>query len=118
MRRFGGKDRSRSTPGKHTLEFDFKYDGPGMAKGGSGVLKVDGKEVATKSIPHTIPAILTIDETLDIGSDTRTPVDDADYQVPFRFTGTINKVGFRLGPSELLPEDHKAAQDMKDNVNK
>ncbi len=82
-------------PGKHTLEFDFKYDGPGMAKGGSGVLKVDGKEVATKTLPHTIPAILTIDETLDIGSDTRTPVDDADYQVPFPFTGTIDKVGLQ-----------------------
>jgi len=106
------------TPGKHTLEFDFKYDGPGMAKGGSGVLKVDGKEVATKSISRTTPAILTIDETLDIGSDTRTPVDDADYQVPFRFTGTLSKVSFKLGPSELQPEDHKASQDMKDNVNK
>jgi hypothetical protein len=79
-----------------------------MAKGGSGVLKVDGKEVATKSISHTIPAILTIDETLDIGSDTRTPVDDADYQVPFHFTGTLSKVSFKLGPSELLPGDHKA----------
>ena len=69
-------------PGKHTLEFDFKYDGPGMGKGGSGVLKMDGKEVANKSLSGSIPAILTIDETLDIGSDTRTPVDDADYQVP------------------------------------
>ena len=89
-----------------------------MAKGGSGVLKVDGKEVDTKSVAHTTPAILTIDETLDIGSDTRTPVDDADYQVPFRFTGTINKVDFKLGPSQMLPEDHKAAQEMKDNANK
>jgi arylsulfatase len=42
-------------PGKHTLEFDFKYDGPGMGKGGSGVLKVDGKEVATKSLSSSIP---------------------------------------------------------------
>ena len=73
-------------------------------------MKVDGEEVATKNVPGTIPAILTIDETLDIGSDTRTPVDDADYQVPFRFTGTINKVSFKLGPSELMPEDPKAAQ--------
>jgi arylsulfatase A-like enzyme len=104
--------------GKHQLEFDFKYDGPGMAKGGSGVLKVDGKEVAIKDVAHTIPAILTIDETLDIGSDTRTPVDDADYQVPFRFDGTLNKVSIKLGPSQMLPEDHKAAQEMKDNTNK
>jgi hypothetical protein len=69
--------------GKHTLKFDFKYDGPGIAKGGTGVLSVDGKAVANKSIDHTTPVLLTIDETFDIGSDTRTPVDDADYQVPF-----------------------------------
>ena len=65
---------------------------------------------SAKSIAQTTPAILTIDETFDIGSDTRTPVDDADYQVPFRFPGTLNKVSIKLGPSELLPEDHKAAQ--------
>jgi hypothetical protein len=103
LEKFRWEGREPLTPGKHTLEFGFKYDGPGMAKGGSGVLKVDGREVATKSIPHTIPAIMTIDETLDIGSDTRTPVDDADYQVPFRFTGTLGKVSFKLGPSELVP---------------
>jgi len=88
-----------------------------MAKGGTGVLKVDGKEIATKTLKHTIPAILTVDETLDIGSDTRTPVDDADYKVPFPFIGTIEKVGFTLGPSQLLPEDHKAVQGMKENTN-
>ena len=96
----------------------YKYDGPGLAKGGSGVLKVDGKEVTTKSIPHTTPVLLTMDETFDIGSDTRTPVDDADYQVPFPFTGTISKVDFKLGPSQMLPEDSKAAQDMKNNMEK
>ena len=105
-------------PGKHTLKFDFKYDGPGMAKGGAGVLSVDGKDVASKSIAHTTPVLLTIDETFDIGSDTRTPVDDADYQVPFPFTGTISKVDFKLGPPQMLPEDSKAAQDMKNNLNK
>ena len=42
-------------PGKHTIVFDFKYDGPGPGKGGTGVLTVDGKEMARKKIPHTIP---------------------------------------------------------------
>ena len=106
------------TPGKHTLKFDFKYDGPGLAKGGTGVLSVDDKAVANKSIAHTTPVLLTIDETFDIGSDTRTPVDDADYQVPFPFTGTISRVEFKLGPSQMRPEDIKAAQDMKDNADK
>jgi hypothetical protein len=38
--------------------------------------------------------------------------------VPFPFTGTISKVHFKLGPSLMLPEDAKAAQEMKDNVNR
>ena len=76
--------------------FDFKYDGPGFGKGGTGVLTVDGKEVASKKIPHTIPFLLTFDETFDVGVDTRTAVDDKDYQVPFRFTGTIDKLTIKL----------------------
>jgi hypothetical protein len=32
-----------------------------------------------------------MDETFDIGSDTGTPVDDQDYQLPFAFTGKIHK---------------------------
>jgi arylsulfatase A-like enzyme len=95
-------------PGKHTLVFDFKYDGPGPAKGGVGVLTVDGKEIARKTVEHTIPLLMTIDETLDIGSDTRTGVDNS-YQLPFRFTGTINKVSFKLGPSQLSAADKRAA---------
>ena len=43
------------SPGKHTIVFDFTYDGPGIAKGGSGVLKVDGKVLATEKLEHTIP---------------------------------------------------------------
>ena len=42
-------------PGKHSVAFDFTYDGPGLAKGGKGVLTVDGVEVATREIPRTIP---------------------------------------------------------------
>jgi arylsulfatase A-like enzyme len=97
-------------PGKHAIVFDFKYDGPGAGKGGTGVLTVDGKELARKTIPHTIPFLMSIDESFDIGSDTRTGVND-DYKLPFRFTGTINKLTFKLGPSQLLPTDQKAAED-------
>ncbi len=94
-------------PGKHTIVFDFKYDGPGPGKGGEGVLKVDGNEIARKKIPHTIPLLMSIDETFDVGSDTRTPVND-DYKLPFRFTGTIDKLTFNLGPEQLTDADKKA----------
>ena len=60
-------------PGKHTIVFDFTYDGPGFGKGGTGVLKVDDKEVASSKIPHTMPFLMSIDETFDVGVDTRTP---------------------------------------------
>jgi arylsulfatase len=72
------------------------------------VLSVDGKEIARKTIAHTIPLLMSIDETFDIGLDTRTPVDFS-YDVPFRFTGTINKLTYKLGPEQLSAEDKKAA---------
>ena len=102
--------------GKHTIVFDFKYDGPGLAKGGTGVLSVDGKEVARKTIEHTIPFLMPADESFDIGLDTRTPVDFT-YDCPFRFTGTIDKLTFNLGPSQLSAEDQKKVDDAMARVN-
>ena len=72
------------------------------------MLKVDGQEVATKKIEHTIPFLLPADETFDVGVDTRTPVNDKDYQVPFAFTGTIDKLTFKLGREQLTAGDKKA----------
>jgi arylsulfatase len=106
------------TPGKHTLVFDFKYDGLGFAtlafnsmsglgQGGTGVLKVDGKEVATQKMEHTIPTTLQWDESFDIGSDTGTPVDDKDYQCPFVFTGKLDKLTIKIERPKLTPEDIK-----------
>jgi len=102
--------------GKHTVVFDFKYDGPGPGKGGTGVLSVDGKEADRKTIPHSIPLMMTIDETFDIGLDTRSPVDFS-YDVPFRFNGTINKLNYTLGPEQLAAEDQKKVQDAVANAN-
>jgi len=104
------------SPGKHTLEFDFTYDGLGIAtlafnnisgigRSGTGTLKVDGKTVATHTLEHTVPLILQWDENFDVGADTGTPVDDHDYQVPFRFTGKLVKLSLHLEPPVLTPED-------------
>ena len=103
-------------PGKHTLVFDFKYEGAGIGtlafasmsgigRPGSGTLSVDGKVVATQDMPHTIPLILAWDENLDIGSDTGTPVDDTDYSVPFAFSGKIGKITLKIDRPRLSPED-------------
>lgn len=97
-------------PGKHTIVFDFTYDGPGFGKGGTGVLKVDNREVANRKIQRTIPFIMTIDETFDVGVDTRTSVDDKDYQVPFRFTGKLAKLTYKLGPVRLTSDEQNVIQ--------
>ena len=104
LERFRWEGSAALTPGKHTVLFDFKYDGPGFGKGGTGVLSVDGKEVASKTIPHTMPFLETFDETFDVGVDTRTGVDDKDYQPPFRFTGKIDKLTVKLVPLNAAEE--------------
>ena len=94
--RFRWEGPAALTPGKHSIVFDFKHDGPGFGKGGTGSLTVDGKEVANQKIPHTIPFLVSFDESFDVGVDTRYGVDDHDYQVPFRFTGKLTKLTIKL----------------------
>ncbi len=108
--------------GRHTIEFAFTYDGlgpgtlaynnfSGVGQGGTGTLKVDGVVVDTKKLPKTIPMILQWDESFDIGSDTETGVNDADYTPPFTFTGTLNKLTVKLDRPQLSPADIKKLQD-------
>ncbi len=103
-------------PGKHTIEYDFTYDGLGFAtlafnnisgigRPGTGTFKVDGKIVSTQRLERTVPLTLPWDETFDIGSDTGTPVNDQDYQVPFKFTGKIDKLTISVEHPKLTPAD-------------
>jgi arylsulfatase len=108
--------------GKHTLEYDFKYDGLGFAtlafnsisgigRPGTGTFKVDGKVVSTQTMKRTVPLTLPWDESFDVGSDTGTPVDDKDYQVPFKLTAKIDKLTVSVEPPKLTPEDEKKLMD-------
>ena len=112
--RLAGKDPL--TAGKHTIVFDFAYDGPGVAKGGTAILKVDGKEVSTLKFPKTIPFLMTIDETFDVGIDLRTSVNDQDYKVPFKFNGKINKLTINLGEDKLTDAERREMQNHLDMV--
>ena len=96
--------------GKHTVAVNFNYDGPGIGKGGTATLLVDNKVVADGKIPHTIPFRISADETLDFGEDTGTPVSE-DYKVPFKFTGTLNKVIINLGEAKLDAKEQKAMEE-------
>jgi arylsulfatase A-like enzyme len=114
-------------PGRHTVEFDFKYDGlgigtlafnnmSGLGRPGTGTLKVDGKAVATKKMEKTLPMILQWDESFDVGSDTLTGVNDADYKPPFTFTGKLNKLTIKVDRPKLSPEDiRKLEEAMRNN---
>lgn len=89
----------RLAPGKHTITFDFTYDGGGIGKGGMGTIMVDGRKVAEGRIEHTIPIRFSLDEGLDIGEDVGTPVvEDYANKMPFKFTGIIQKVTIDLKP--------------------
>jgi hypothetical protein len=106
------------SPGKHTVEFDFKYEGlgvgtlalnnfSGVGRPGVGTLKVDGKEVATKKMARTLPMISQWDEAFDIGADTLTGVNDADYKPPFKLTAKLNKLTIKVNRPQLTPADEK-----------
>ena len=89
----------------------------GLGRPGTGVLKVDGKPVQTITMEKTLPMILQWDESFDIGSDTLTGVNDADYQPPFAFTGKLNKLTVKVDRPQLSPADIqklKAAMTTKD----
>ncbi len=122
LKRVRWEGNAALAPGKHTVEYDFKYDGLGFAtlafndlsgigRSGSGTLKVDGKTVATKMLERTVPLVLPWDETFDVGADTGTPVDDQDYQVPFKFTGKIDKLTVAVAPPVLTPADEQRLRD-------
>lgn len=109
------------TPGRHVIEFEFKYEGmgpgtlafnnfSGVGRPGTGTLKVDGKVVDTKKMEKTLPMILQWDESFDIGSDTLTGVNDADYKPPFKLTAKLNKLTLKLDRPQLSPEDIKKFQ--------
>jgi arylsulfatase len=118
MQRTRWEGKQALSPGKHTLEFDFKYDGlgaetlmygdpSGLGQGGTGTLKVDGKVVATRKIEKTIPMLMQWDESFDVGADTGSPVSDKDYQTPFRFNGKLNKLTLIIDRPKLSEEEIK-----------
>lgn len=88
-------------PGKHTVVFDFAYDGGGPGKGGQGTLLVDGQKVAEGRIERTQPGIFSADETADVGIDLGTPVVEAiGAEAKSRFSGHIPKLTVEVSPGK------------------
>jgi len=114
------------SPGRHIVEFGFKYDGlgvgtlrynnmSGLARPGTGTLIVDGKVVQTMEMKKTIPMILQWDESFDIGEDTLTGVNDEDYHPPFKLTAKLNKLTIKVDRPQLTQEEIKKLEDAQRN---
>ena len=59
---------------------------------------------------RTIPMILQWDESFDVGSDTLTGVNDADYQPPFALTAKLNKLTIKVDRPKLTEADIKTLE--------
>ena len=97
----------RTFAGGPAGRIEFTHNRPGAGKSGTRIPKMGVEEVDSHKIPHTIPFLMAIDETFDVGMGTWTPVDDHDYQVPFRFTGKLGKLTFKLGREQLTDADRQ-----------
>jgi arylsulfatase len=105
VQRFYVRAESAVPSGEHQVRVEFAYDGGGLGKGGTADLYVDGTKVGSGRIEHTVPMMFSADETLDLGSDTATPVSD-DYDTrTSEFTGRIHRVQIDLG-ADAEDNDH------------
>ena len=77
-------------PGKHTVVYDFKYDGDGLGKGGVGTITVDGTKSGEGRIEKTQAGIFSVDDLADVGTDEGTRV--ANYGPSAKFNGKLAKV--------------------------
>jgi len=100
------------TPGPNVVRVKFEYDGGGFGKGGMVSLFVNDKQVAKGRVDKTVPGVFSADETFDVGLDAASAV-SADYEAPFRYTGTIKKVEIHLEPLGLASGEKEAVQKMK-----
>jgi arylsulfatase len=83
--------------GKVRLKVNFAYNGGGggPGKGAAVTLTANGTRVAEGRLPKTIPIQISLGEGFDVGMDVGSPIDFT-YQLPFKFTGKIDKVMIEL----------------------
>jgi len=91
--------------GKATIRYEFAYDGPGLGKGGTGTILVNGKKVAEGKIKRTQPGFYSADEGVDVGLDGETNVSDDYPEGNNTFTGKIHSVTVEVGPLKLADAD-------------
>jgi arylsulfatase len=97
--------------GKHTIIYDFKYDGDGRGKGGTGTITIDGAKSAEGRIDKTQPGLFSVDDMGDVGTDDGTWV--ANYGSEAKFNGTLNKVTITVNNDKRTAMDDKKNDELK-----
>lgn len=82
--------------GKATIRYEFASDGPGMGKGGTGIILVNNQKVAEGRIEHTQCCVFSGDEGTDVGRDDGTPVTEDYKEDDNKFKGSIHQVTIAL----------------------
>jgi arylsulfatase len=95
--------------GKHQVRMEFAYAGPGLGKGGTATLYLDGVEVGSGEVAATAAAVFSADDTCDVGVENGALVAD-DYPVPNAFTGEVNWVEIDVGAA-AADADHQIDPD-------
>jgi arylsulfatase len=83
-------------PGEVELRAVYRTDADRPFAGGTVTLYAGDRQVGQGRVEKSIPNRVTLDETLDIGFDTGTPVAEG-YELPFRFNGRLEAVTIELG---------------------
>ena len=110
LQRFTVHGEEPLSPGKHQVRLEFAYDGGGLGKGGTASLYVDGNKVGEGRVDGTVPMLFSADETLDLGSDSATPVTDDLEAGELAFNGRVRWVEIDLG-DDAEDSDHLITPD-------
>jgi arylsulfatase len=95
VERYTVESQDRIPVGEVTLKAVYVTDADKPFAGAEVALYANDKLIGKGRVEKSIPNRVTLDETLDIGFDTGTPVAEG-YEMPFRFTGKLRGVTVKL----------------------
>jgi arylsulfatase A-like enzyme len=109
IKRFSAESNQAIPAGQHQLRMEFKYDGGGLAKGGTASLYLDGTKVGEGRVEITVPMAFSADETCDVGKGTGSAVSPDYDPKDNEFSGEVNWVQIDLEKDShdhlISPED-------------
>jgi arylsulfatase A-like enzyme len=115
QQRYKVTSSEKLAPGPAIIRAEFKYDGGGLAKGGTVTLSINDKQVGQGRVEKTVLGRFSADETFDVGMDTGSPVSN-DYASPNPYTGNLHKVEIHLEPMDHTENEMKIIKKVERDV--